>query len=317
MDLTCFKPIPGYEKYSVTPDGCVKSIERDLIISQYLLNGYYVVDTHRNSRTSTLPVHRAVALAWVDNPKPDVYYMVNHKDGDPLNNRWDNLEWTNHSGNNYHAIDNGLRSDNVSCRIRDVVNGQVREFSSMAQAAEFMGLSKDTPYCMLQPRRFGGLIEDRYELRYVDDPRPWFYEGRKGPIRPSRYMVTVEDGEGVVREYFSSQPLLKDFQLYRSPYGKSMPALVQYGIEQYPNLVFTLRDSFNESEYRVRRNTAPSVRMTIRAESPSGTLEFDSLTRAARHFGRDRVTILKHIEKQKELGGWKLIRLSAHSAKSE
>ena len=317
MDLGCFKPIPGYEKYGVTPDGCIKSLERDLVISQHLFNGYYIVDTFRGSLTETLPVHRAVALAWVENPDPEQFYMVNHKDGDPLNNWWTNLEWTDHSGNNYHAVNSGLRKDNICCRVRDFKSGQVWEFSSLAQAAEFMGLSKDAPYCMLQPKRFGSLIEDRYELRYAGDPRPWFYENRKGPIRPSRYMVTVSNAQRESKEYFSSQQLLKDLQLYGSPYGKSMPALVQYGIERHPRLTFEIRDSFEESEHRIRRQTAPSPRLSVCAVRNGETLEFESLTKAARHFGRDRITIKRHIEGHKELDGWKLIQLSAQPARVE
>lgn len=311
VDLSYFKPIPGYEKYGVTPDGCIKSLERDLVMAQYLLNGYYIVDTFRGSLTETLPVHRAVALAWVENPDPETYYMVNHKDGNPLNNWWQNLEWTDHSGNNYHAVNNGLRKDNIRCRVRNFQSGKVSEFSSLAQAAEFMGLGKDTPYCMLQPKRFGALIADLYELRYSGDATPWFYEDRKGPIGPSRYMVTVSDKQGKSAEYFSARQLLREFQLYGSPYGKSIPALVQFGREKFPGLEFELRDSFTESKDRVHRQTAKSTRFPLKTLRGDEEMEFESLEKAARHFSSTRPTILKRITEQKELDGWKLIRLFA------
>ena len=38
-----------------------------------------------------LAVHRAVAIAFVDNPNE--YFHVRHKDGDRTNNHKDNLEW--------------------------------------------------------------------------------------------------------------------------------------------------------------------------------------------------------------------------------
>lgn len=40
-----------------------------------------------------ISVHRLVAMAFVENPRPDKYTEINHKDENPLNNRADNLEW--------------------------------------------------------------------------------------------------------------------------------------------------------------------------------------------------------------------------------
>jgi len=53
-------------------------------------------------------VHRLVATLYVDNP--DNLPLVNHKDGDKLNNSADNLEWCDHSGNLRHAYRTGLTS---------------------------------------------------------------------------------------------------------------------------------------------------------------------------------------------------------------
>lgn len=51
-------------------------------------------------------VHRLVAQAFIPNPLN--LPQVNHLDGDRYNNRSDNLEWTDQSGNMRHAINNGL-----------------------------------------------------------------------------------------------------------------------------------------------------------------------------------------------------------------
>ena len=56
-------------------------------------------------------VHRLVALYFVENPKPLEYDIVNHKDGNKLNNHYTNLEWRNISINTQHAYDNGLIKD--------------------------------------------------------------------------------------------------------------------------------------------------------------------------------------------------------------
>lgn len=60
-------------------------------------------------------VHRLVARYFVPVPKDLVdqglneeSLVVNHLDGNKLNNRWDNLEWTTQKGNVEHACINGL-----------------------------------------------------------------------------------------------------------------------------------------------------------------------------------------------------------------
>ena len=108
MKLKDFKEIPGYENYGVTKCGLILSFERKLILSRYILNGYLIVDTFRGSKTETLAVHRAVALAWVGNLDPDKFTVVNHIDGNKVNNYCDNLEWVSYSLNNYHAVNKGL-----------------------------------------------------------------------------------------------------------------------------------------------------------------------------------------------------------------
>lgn len=55
-----------------------------------------------------ISIHRLAALAFIDNPKPDIYNEVNHIDGDKTNNTVENLEWTDRIGNIRHDFKNGL-----------------------------------------------------------------------------------------------------------------------------------------------------------------------------------------------------------------
>lgn len=303
-----FRVIPGYEGYCVSKDGVVMSLVRDLVLRQYLLNGYLIVDTFRGALTETLPVHRAVALAWVNNPNPESFTVVNHRDGNPMNNEWKNLEWTTYSGNNYHAVNFGLRNDNIPCKVRNFITKNVHEFSSMAQASEFMGLPKDAPIERLYPKMFGKLIRACYEFRFADDPTPWFYETRSKIIAPSRYMVIVTEPDGSTKEIYSNREMLRQYQLYDSP-GKSIPALAQYASQIYPDKRFNVRDSYVEKQFRLRRNTKASIAQPIRANRCDEQMTFESLTKCANYFQVDRSSILNRLDNGKELDGWTFAQL--------
>ena len=99
--------LPGYEcciEYYVNQDGKIKStkgtIER-ILKAKVSKTGYKVVNlTQRIGRKKlmTVPVHTLVAFAFLGNP-PTPYgrkkgcCVVQHVDGDKLNNKVDNLRW--------------------------------------------------------------------------------------------------------------------------------------------------------------------------------------------------------------------------------
>ena len=104
-------------KYFVTKEGQVFKLDtRNGKMSEcyyHVAHGYKrirVTDIETKTRRY-LRVHRLVAKYFVKNPKPNEYDMVNHIDGDKMNNHYENLEWCNISMNTQHAYDNGLIKD--------------------------------------------------------------------------------------------------------------------------------------------------------------------------------------------------------------
>lgn len=77
-----------------------KPIDKKLTLGN---NGYY----HFRFRGKLYLLHRCIALCFVDGYSQD-RNIVNHLDGNKLNNSPDNLEWTTYAGNSRHAVDSGL-----------------------------------------------------------------------------------------------------------------------------------------------------------------------------------------------------------------
>lgn len=298
-----FRIIPGYETYAVSESGIVVNTKTSSEVRQYLLNGYAIVDAFYGSRTETLPVHRAVALAWVSNPDPSTRTMVNHIDGNTINNWYGNLEWVTCSENNYHAVNSGLRSDNICCTVRDFETGVITPFNSMSQAAEFMGLNKATTIHQLLPKKFGALVAGRYEVRQEGDDTPWFYESRTEKVS-ARYQVVVTDSTGNKKEIYSTGNMLKELDLYKSP-TKAIPGLAEYARLTHPDKQIEVNDSYALERNRVHRPTRRSFRMGVVAENGSKRLEFSSISDCARNFGVDRSTIMNRLDSEVMLDGWK------------
>jgi len=59
--------------------------------------GYLWVELRNNGKKSCILIHRLVAEHFIDNPNN--YEIVNHKDENPRNNMYNNLEWCNASYN--------------------------------------------------------------------------------------------------------------------------------------------------------------------------------------------------------------------------
>lgn len=302
-----FKAIPGYEKYGVTRSGKIKSFVTDKLLTQYLLLGYYIVKTYRGSSTETLPVHRAVALAWVKNTDPAKFTIVNHKDANPRNNWHKNLEWTDHSGNMLHAIANGLRTDNAKCKVRDFFTKEVTYHDSVCQASAFMGVRTHEAKHLL-PKMFGKLISGRYEFRLLSDPTPWFYENRSELVTPARYLITVKNEDGTIDEVYSSKAFLKKYQVYDCP-KYDIPSMVEFAARKYPKKEFSCRDGYKEEQFLVKRRVETGKRTPVRAVKHEELIEFWSIKQCARHFNVDKATIIKRLDTGWELDGWIFTRL--------
>lgn len=110
--MEIWKDIPGFEGlYQLSSFGRVKSFPRETTRGGIMAvgigtTGYYYVKLTKNGKRKHLRIHRSLAELFIPNPenKP----CINHKDGNKLNNSFDNLEWCTSSENNFHGYRTGL-----------------------------------------------------------------------------------------------------------------------------------------------------------------------------------------------------------------
>lgn len=159
MNKEEWKSIKGYEGlYEISSFGRVKSllgwngrkyIQRERILAPYKQqsNKYYsrsVVKLTKDNKTKDFKVHRLVAEAFI--PNPNNYKVVNHIDGNPLNNNVENLEWCTQKMNIKHAINNELTITRIKTIDRETMVELLNNNFNYDEIAEMLGVAKGTVF---------------------------------------------------------------------------------------------------------------------------------------------------------------------------
>ncbi len=98
-------PIDGFrDRYEASDFGRIRNIQFPKVLSPKIsTTGYKTLKLHSDGKETQFKVHRLVALAFVPKPPMDRDLLVNHINGDKLDNRATNLEWATKSSNAAHA----------------------------------------------------------------------------------------------------------------------------------------------------------------------------------------------------------------------
>lgn len=146
-----WKPVLGFEDYDVSNYGRIRKYSKRF-------NAYYEVKSTQNCRSKRLYVRltnkngvsknlslpRIVAHAFCEGYSEECN-TVDHKDGDFLNNKAENLEWVSQKENNARAIKNKKNIPKAYQRngkFKKIVYNNKFEFKTIRSFAKFIGVSE-------------------------------------------------------------------------------------------------------------------------------------------------------------------------------
>ncbi|MGQ7392163.1 NUMOD4 domain-containing protein [Streptococcus suis] len=136
----------GYEGlYQVSNFGRIKSKHSKNTIEGRILKltqnkrGYLQTIFFKNGLRKNILVHRVVAKAFIPKENDTDNLVVNHKDGNKINNCIENLEWVTQSQNVKHAYETGLSSKTVKIIQKDLNGKILRTFKSLREAERITG----------------------------------------------------------------------------------------------------------------------------------------------------------------------------------
>jgi hypothetical protein len=180
-----WRPVPGCKTGAeISSLGRIRS--RNLGISiGVITQGYSTFYTHK--------VHRLVALAFPElcpNDDPLTKIVVNHIDGNKLNNCADNLEWVTISRNCLHAHDIGLNTRRKEVWAEDS-DGDILKYPSIQNAAKDL--------CLLQ----SGISGVCRGLHKTHGGFKWYYAPKDDAPAPKKEFLKLSDEDvvSILNEY--------------------------------------------------------------------------------------------------------------------
>lgn len=95
-----WKTVNEFGNYEISNMGNVRNVARKSLLKPHKRkDGYLTVKLCRKDFSKTSPIHRLVALHFVENANPTKYNIIDHIDRNSQNNHATNLRWCNRSQN--------------------------------------------------------------------------------------------------------------------------------------------------------------------------------------------------------------------------
>lgn len=175
--IEIWKPIVGYKgAYEISNMGRVKSLDRYDSLGHFRegeiktltkdKNGYLYVSLWKDGKQKVYKVHRLVATHFI--PNPSKLPMINHKDENPSNPIYTNLEWCDSKYNQNYGTINERRGKSLSTSILqyDLNMNLLKTWGSMKEAANELSINYQniSKCCRGVRKQFNGYIWRYYDL---------------------------------------------------------------------------------------------------------------------------------------------------------
>lgn len=151
--------VNGTEGYMISSYGRVKNKSGRLSKGSTPIEGDYI---KVNVYPKLYRLHILVAKTFI--PNPENKKVVNHIDGNKINNRVENLEWVSFSENSKHAYDTGLNSNSNKVKISNIHTGDVFKYNSIMDCSKDLKRHHNTIIYWIQKSI---IYDNTWKLEYL------------------------------------------------------------------------------------------------------------------------------------------------------
>lgn len=213
-----WKPVEGFPFYSQSNKGRVKreAYERfyekdksvrfypEMLMKQQEYNGYMLVTLVHFDKRKELRVNRLVGKAFIPNPNPEKFTIINHKNEDKTDNRVSNLEW----GTAKYNANYGTRNERISRKnksrtfteehrknLSKAMKGNKNRLGMKNSQQQIEATKKAKSKAVVtKDKQFTSIKDaaDYYDVRYETFAR-WLRGGRKMPDKYQELGLRYED----------------------------------------------------------------------------------------------------------------------------
>ena len=195
--------------YEVSNLGNIRIKLTKKLLKQNVSSNYSKVCLHNKNIKKCINIHRLVASIFIHNPNK--LKIVNHKDGNKLNNNVNNLEWTTQSDNVKHSMGNDYVSPSNKAIYRIDDDGNKVKYISATIAAQQNNISRK----MIRKCLKGGQLKSAgYKWEYYENKHQHIIPNLSQMIQIPSYDYYYINNKGEIYSNYTKQFLNITINIY-------------------------------------------------------------------------------------------------------